>query len=62
MSDNKPMTVGDLIKELQKYPSEIGFYFRNPPSGRYLGLDSDFKRSYIEKFHSDVLIIEVDSD
>jgi len=60
--ENNPQTVGDLIKILQQYPSEIGFYFRNPPSGGYLGLDSDFKKSYIEKFYSEVLIIEVDSD
>ena len=63
MQDN-PMTVGELIEKLKEYPPETGFYFRNPPSGGYLGLDSDFKRSYIEKYGSDVLmlIIEIASD
>lgn len=59
---DKPMTVGDLIRKLQEYPSELGFYFRNPPSGGYLGLDSEYKNSYIEKMVTDVVIIELDSD
>lgn len=57
------ITVGDLIEKLKEYPSHIGFYFRNPPSGGCLGLDSNFKKSYLEKWEiGDILIIEVDSD